>query len=136
MTDLSLHLTFVGVALLGLGAVHVLLPGVLQWNRELAGASALNREVSYVHCYFIGLACLLWGLLPLSAGPTLLVPNPVTRLVLIGAVAFWASRFVIHRPVFTPHARESTPWCALSLAGTGLWLYLTVIWVWALTTQF
>ncbi len=78
--------------------------------------------MSYVHCYFIGLACLLWGLLPLLAGPMLVEPNPITRLVLIGAVVFWASRLVIQVAVFNHHASESAQWSAMSLAGTGLWM--------------
>jgi hypothetical protein len=127
--------TIAGVLLLGLAALHVALPWALQWRGELAGASSLNREVSYVHCFFIGLACLLWGLLPLTAGQSLLEPSPVTRLVLIGAVVFWASRLVIQLLVFNRHARESMPWCAVSIIGTGLWLYLTVVWSWALMAQ-
>ena len=135
MNYLPLNLTIAGVLLLGLGILHIALPGVLQWNRELAGASPLNREVSYVHCFFIGLACLLWGLLPLTAGRSLLQPSPVARLVLIGAVVFWASRLAIQLLVFNRHARESPSWCALSIAGTGLWLYLTAVWTLALITQ-
>ena len=45
--------------------------------------------------------------------------------VLIGAVAFWGSRFAIQLVVFNRHARDSVRWCALSSAGTLLWLYLT-----------
>lgn len=136
MNYLPLNLTIAGVLLLGLGILHIALPGVLQWNRELAGASPLNREVSYVHCFFIGLACLLWGLLPLTAGRSLLQPSPVARLVLIGAVVFWASRLAIQLLIFNRHARESPSWCALSIAGTGLWLYLTAVWTLALITQY
>ena len=136
MNYLPLNLTIAGVLLLGMGILHVALPGVLQWNRELAGASPLNREVSYVHCFFIGLACLLWGLLPLTAGRSLLQPSPVARLVLIGAVVFWASRLAIQLLVFNRHARESPSWCALSIVGTGLWLYLTAVWTLALITQY
>jgi hypothetical protein len=135
MNYLPLNLTIAGMLLLGLGILHIALPGVLQWNRELAGASPLNREVSYVHCFFIGLACLLWGLLPLTAGRSLLQPSPVARLVLIGAVVFWASRLAIQLLVFNRHARESPSWCALSIVGTGLWLYLTAVWTLALITQ-
>jgi hypothetical protein len=135
MTAVSFHLTLVGLVLVGLGAVHAALPSVLRWRHELGQASPLNREVSYVHCYFIGLACCLWGLLPLSAGGSLLDPHPVTRLVLVGAVVFWASRLVIQLVVFNHHARTSWRWCLLSLVGTGLWIYLTAVWAWALTTQ-
>jgi hypothetical protein len=132
---LTLNLTVAGVLLVGLGVLHIALPTVLGWHRELAGASQLTREVSYVHCFFIGLACVLWGLLPLAAGSLLLQPGPVTRLVLIGAVTFWASRLVIQLTVFNRRARQSAAWLALSTAGTLLWLYLTAIWTWTLLAQ-
>lgn len=135
MSYLVPNLTIAGVLLLGLGVMHAALPVALQWRTELAGTSLLNREVSYVHCFFIGLACLLWGLLALTAGQSLLEPGPVTRLVLIGAVVFWASRLVIQLLVFNRHARKSPPWCALSAAGTGLWLYIALVWTWALVAQ-
>jgi hypothetical protein len=132
---LQLNLTVTGVLLVGLGALHIALPAVLGWHRELAGASPISREVSYVHCYFIGLACVLWGLLPLTAGRLLIQPGPVNRLVLIGAVTFWASRLIIQLAVFNRHARQSAAWLSLSAAGTILWLYLTAIWTWTLLAQ-
>ncbi len=132
---LTLNLTVAGALLVGLGALHIALPTLLGWHRELAGASRLNREVSYVHCFFIGLACVLWGLLPLTAGSQLLQPSPVTRLVLIGAVTFWASRLIIQLAVFNRHARTSAAWLALSTAGTILWLYLTAVWTCTLIAQ-
>jgi hypothetical protein len=95
----------------------------------------VDREVSYVHCFFIGLCCLLWGLLALTGGRALLDPSSIARLVLIGAVAFWCSRLVIQLVIFNRHASESPQWCALSIAGTALWLYVTAVWAWALLTQ-
>lgn len=127
MSNLVVNLRIVGAILMALGVFHLALPWVLAWPHESSEASRLNREVNYVHCYFIGLACLLWGLLPLAAGQSLLDRNPVTRLVLVGAVVFWASRLVIQVFVFNRHARESRDWRALSCLGTGLWIYLTVV---------
>jgi hypothetical protein len=132
---LTLNLAVVGAILVGLGVLHLALPAVLGWRRELADASPLNRDVSYVHCFFIGLACVLWGLLPLTAGRLLVQPGPVTRLVLIGAVVFWASRLVIQLVVFNRHARQSVAWLALSAAATVLWFYLTAVWTWTLVAQ-
>lgn len=132
---LPLNLTIAGVILLGLGILHVALPAVLRWREEFAAVSVLNREVSYVHCFFIGLACLLWGLLPLIAGKSLLAPGPVTRLVLAGAVIFWGSRLIIQLAVFNRHAARSAGWRMLSLSGTGMWLYLTAVWTLALVAQ-
>jgi hypothetical protein len=133
---LTLNLTVAGALLVGLGVLHIALPAVLGWHRELAGASLLNREISYVHCFFTGLACVLWGLLPLTAGRLLLQPGRLTRLVLIGAVAYWACRLVIQLAVFNRHARQSAAWLALSTAGTALWLYLTAVWTWTLVAQY
>jgi hypothetical protein len=53
----------------------------------------------------------------------------------VGAVLFWGSRLVVQVGVFNRHARESATWCALSIAGTVLWLYITAVWVAALATQ-
>jgi hypothetical protein len=135
MIYLQQNLTYAGMLLLGLGVAHLALPAVLGWRRELAATSALNREVSYVHCYFVGLSCVLWGLLPLTAGTRLLQPDPVTRLVLTGAVCFWASRLLVQVVLFNRHAVRSVGWLALSAAGTVLWLYLTLVWLWALVMQ-
>ena len=88
-----------------------------------------------MQCFFIGLACVLWGLLPLTAASKLLQSGPVTRLVLIGAVVFWASRLIIQPAVFNRHARQSAAWLALCTAGTVLWLYLTALWTWTLVAQ-
>jgi hypothetical protein len=135
MSALQGNLAVVGILTLGLGALHAVLPRALGWARDLAGASPLNREVSYVHCYFIGLSCLLWGLLALTSGRALLQPNPVARVVLLGAVAFWCSRLVIQLAVFNHHAEESRRWLALSVAGTLLWIYVAGVWAWALAMQ-
>jgi hypothetical protein len=135
MSLLTLNLAVVGSILVSLGVLHLALPAVLGWRRELAGVSPLNRDVSYVHCFFIGLTCVLWGLLALTAGRLLIQPGPVTRLVLTGAVAFWASRLVIQLVVFNRHARQSVAWLAFCTVGTVLWVYLTAIWTWALLAQ-
>jgi hypothetical protein len=132
---LELNLTIAGAILLGLGILHVALPVVLRWREEFAAVSVLNREVSYVHCFFIGLACLLWGLLPLIAGKSLLAAGPVTRLVLAGAVIFWGSRLIIQLVVFNRHAGRSAGWRILSVSGTAMWLYLTAVWTSALVAQ-
>ena len=137
LTDLHLHLRLVGIVLVGLGVVHAALPRALDWRGELAGLTLLNRQVSYVHCFFIGLTCALWGMLPLTAGPALIEPHPVTRLLLCGAVLFWGARLVVQLGLFNPaHAGSSRNWLAVSVAGTALWAYLAGVWAWALATQF
>jgi hypothetical protein len=74
-------------------------------------------------------------MLALLGSRALLEPGAVNRLVLTGAVAFWASRLAIQVLVFNRHARRSASWLVLSTAGTGLWVYLTAVFSWALVVQ-
>jgi hypothetical protein len=137
VTDLGLHLHLAGVVLVTLGAVHVGLPRMLGWSHDLAPLSPLNRQVSYVHTFFVGLTCALWGLLPLTAGDALVERHPVTRMLLVGAVVFWGARLAVQLGLFNPaHARRSHRWLAASVGGTVLWAYLTGVWGWALVGQF
>jgi hypothetical protein len=133
---LTLNLEMVGGVLIALGASHLVLPRILGWQHGLATLGRLDREVNYVHSYFIGLACVLWGLFPLLAGRELLVRGSVTSLVLIGAAVFWVSRLMVQLIIFNHHASDSMAWLAASVGGTLLWLWISSTWIWALVVQF
>jgi hypothetical protein len=133
---LRLNLEIVGGVLITLGTSHLALPRILGWQHGLATLGRLDREVSYVHSYFIGLACVLWGLFPLLAGHELLVRGSITSLVLVGATIFWVSRLIVQLIVFNHHASDSAAWFIASIGGTLLWLWIASTWIWALFVQF
>jgi hypothetical protein len=133
---LTLDLEIVGGVLIALGISHLALPRILGWRQGFATLGKLDREVSYVHSYFIGLACVLWGLFPLLAGHEMLARGSVTSLVLVGAAIFWMSRLIVQLIVFNHHASDSTTWLIASVGGTLLWLWIAGTWVWALSVQF
>jgi len=133
LTDVALHLRFAGALLLCLGAAHLVLPRALGWSVELQSVSLMTRQVSYVHTYFIGLMCALFGLAGTVLATDLLQPERMARAVLIGAIAVWGSRLLAQLCVF-----DSTLWrgSALTVVGhaamVALWSYQTLVFTWAL----
>lgn len=133
LSDLGLHLRVAGAVLLCLAASHLVLPRAMGWNVELRGVSLLTRQVSYVHAYFIGLLCAMFGLVAALFPSDLLARDPLVAPILVGAVAVWGSRLVVQLFVF-----DSSLWRgrALTVAGhlafVALWSYLTLVFAWAL----
>jgi hypothetical protein len=122
--------------LLGVAATHVVLPRAMGWKVELAGVSLLTRQVSYVHTYFIGLMCAMFGLVALLFPGELLAGDRLAVPILVAAVAVWGSRLAVQVFVF-----DSTLWKGRALTVAGhvafvvLWSYLTFVFGWALARR-
>jgi hypothetical protein len=135
VTALTLHLQLVGLMLVVDGVAHIALPALLDWRVELAGMSVLNRQVAYVHCFFIGLACLLFGALPLSMPELLVAPGRLATAVLVGCVGFWGARLIIQLTVFGPAVWRGRRRLVGHLAFTAMWAYVAAVFTWALGLQ-
>jgi hypothetical protein len=134
--DLAFNLRVAGALLLCVAAAHVVLPRALGWTVELRGVSLLTRQVSYVHTYFIGLMCGLFGLVAIFLARDLLAPDRLAPAVLLGAVAVWGSRLVIQLWVFDPSLWRGRSLTVLGhVAFVTLWGYETVVFGWALVYQ-
>lgn len=136
MIDVAVHLRIAGTLLLGVAAAHLVLPRALGWSTELKGVSLTTRQVSYVHTYFIGLLCGLFGLAATMLAHDLLVPDRLATAVLIGALAVWGSRLLVQLCVFDPVLwRGSTLTVLGHVAFVVLWSYETSVFAWALAHQ-
>lgn len=136
LTDIAVHLRVAGALLLCLAAAHVVLPRALGWKVELQGVSLMTRQVSYVHTYFIGLMCALFGLAGTVLADDLVAPDRMARAVLIGAIAVWGSRLLAELCVFDPVLWRTSAVTILGhVAFVALWTYQTVVFSWALVHQ-
>ena len=118
----QLHL--VGLALIGVGVGHVALPRLLRWPDTFATMDPLSRQVTRAHTFFIGLACILFGLAPLLLTRELLYGGRLGVAVLLGECVFWGLRWASQFVVFTPRA-----WRGSRLHTVG-YLGFTVLWTW------
>ena len=136
LTNLAIHLRVAGALLLCVGLAHLILPRALGWSVELQGVSLMTRQVSYVHTYFIGLMCGLFGVAAVGLTPDLLTRDRMAAALLVGGVAVWGSRLVVELFVFDSSLwRGSTATVLGHLALTGLWTYETLVFASALARQ-
>ena len=98
---MQLQLEFIGALLVVLALLHVGFARYFDWRREFAVVSLINRQMMYVHTFFIALAVLLMGLLCLTSAAEL-VGTPLGRKVALGMGVFWLARLLIQFFGYSP----------------------------------
>ncbi|WP_371680917.1 hypothetical protein [Streptomyces sp. NBC_01276] len=130
---LESQLRLVGLALTGMGAFHIVLPRLVDWPTDLAGTSLLTRQVSYAHLFFIGLTCVLLGLLPLCYTPELLAGTSLGTALLAGQTLFWGARWAFQFVYFSPALWRGDRFRTFGhIALAVLWTWVTTVFAYAL----
>jgi hypothetical protein len=91
---MQLHLKITGVILILLALLHLVFPRYFKWGKELASLSLVNRQMTYVHTFFIALMLFLMGLLCLSSSWDLMTTD-LGRTLGLGLGIFWTTRLFI-----------------------------------------
>src|SRR5580765_614842 len=91
---MELHLKIVGVLLIILALVHFSFPKYFKWNPELSSLSIINRQMMYVHSFFIAFVVFLMGLLCLTSSNELLTTTLGKRVSLALGI-FWMLRLCV-----------------------------------------
>ena len=129
-----LALQFAGAVLLGLCLLHAAMPKRFSWAEELTRLSLLNRQIFWVHTFFIALMVGQMGVLFLFFPEMLLDRTPLARLVTIGLIVFWLARaftqFFVYSPSLWRGKRFET---FVHFAFGAFWLYLVGVLTWVLT---
>jgi hypothetical protein len=126
--NLRLQLQIVGGLQVLLALAHLAFPRRFGWREELVRLSPLNRQIFYVHAFFICLVLVLFGLLDLIYTDELLEPGSLARGVLAGITVFWTTRlfcqwFVYDSKLWLGH-RFNT---AMHVVATFLWSYFVAM---------
>lgn len=134
--SLLLHLRVAGSLLLLLAALHFFMPARFHWKEELARLSLLNRQIFWVHTFFVALVLAMMGALSAFGAPALLQRSALSRFVLAGFALFWLLRlgfqwFVYDRALWRGQ-RFNT---AVHVLFTALWTYLTAVYAAGLLQQ-
>lgn len=91
---MELHLKIIGSCLILLGLVHAIFPRQFNWKQELSSLSIVNREMMYVHTFFIAITLFLVGLLCLTSS-TDLISTTFGKRVSLGLGIFFSLRLLI-----------------------------------------
>ncbi len=91
---MEFHLKIIGVMMIVLALVHGVLPKHFDWKADLRPLSLINREVMYVHTFFIAVTVLLMGILCLTSAREI-IETSLGNKTALGFGIFWLLRLII-----------------------------------------
>ena len=124
---MEIQLKIIGFSLIVLALVHVVFPKYFDWTNELKPLSLVNREMMYVHTFFIALAVFLSGLLCFTSSIEL-VQTLLGKRVCLGLGIFWGIRLVIQFVGYSAQLWRGKRFeTMIHIVFTCFWAYLTFI---------
>jgi hypothetical protein len=88
------HIKIIGIVLVILSLIHTIFPRYFRWSEEMAAVSLINRQMMYVHTFFVAIVVLLMGVLCLTSAAEL-SNTSLGRKVALGIGLFWLLRLFI-----------------------------------------
>ncbi|HMG15547.1 MAG TPA: hypothetical protein VK590_08880 [Saprospiraceae bacterium] len=91
---MEIQLKIIGLLLIGLSILHIIFPKYFNWKEELFSLSLINRQMMYVHMFFIALVVFMMGIMCLWLTNDLL-NTPLGKLICLGIGIFWMIRLYV-----------------------------------------
>jgi hypothetical protein len=91
---MAIHLKIIGILLIMLASIHALFPKYFNWKIELSSLTMINRQLMYIHSFFIAFVILLIGILCLTSTKEL-IGTSLGKKISLGLGIFWATRLLI-----------------------------------------
>ena len=127
---MALHLTIIGISLIILALIHISFPGYFKWKQELSTVSIANRQMMYIHSFFIALAVLLMGILCLTCTHELITTN-LGKKISLGLWIFWTIRLFIQFFGYSSRLWKGKRFeTTVHVVFSFFWTYLSIIFGW------
>lgn len=124
---MELHLKIVGCILVLISLIHVIFPKYFNWEIELLSLSQINRQLMYVHTFFIGLIVFLMGVFCLVCSSDIVSTKLGARLA-FGLFVFWGIRWVFQFFVYSPELWKGKGFeTVIHIIFSLMWTYFTVV---------
>ena len=126
---MELHLRIIGVLLIILALLHSFFPKYFKWEQELSSLSIINRQMMYVHAFFIALGIFLMGLLCLNFSHEL-SKTGIGKTISLGFGIFWTVRLCVQFFGYSSKLWKGKPFeCFIHILFSMFWTYLSVIFI-------
>ncbi|MBK8831071.1 MAG: hypothetical protein IPN60_09465 [Saprospiraceae bacterium] len=119
---MELLLKLTGFVLIALGLFHVFFPKYFKWKEEFSRVSMINRQMMYVHSFFIAFVVVLIGLLCVTSATDLL-KTPLGKRISLGISIFWITR------LFIQFFGYSTSLWKGKTFETGIHILFSILWI-------
>lgn len=124
---MEVQLRVIGFLLVVLALLHVGFARYFNWRQEFATVSLLNRQMMYVHTFFIALTVLLMGLLCFTSAAEL-TGTPLGRHVALGCGLFWLARLLVQFFGYSAQLWRGKRFETLvHVVFSAFWTYLTTV---------
>lgn len=122
-----IHCKIAGILMILLALIHIIFPRYFRWKEELASLSLINRQLMYVHTFFVALTVLLMGL-----GCIVLAEDLITtgtgRTLSTGLALFWGIRLLFQFFVYSPRTWKGKVFeTSMHVLFSFVWLYFTIV---------
>jgi len=97
---MELNLNIIGWSLIFLALVHIIFPKYFDWGKELSQLSLVNKQMMYVHTFFIGLMVMLMGIFCLWCIDEIIYTT-LGHKVSLGLSIFWGIRLIFQIFVYS-----------------------------------
>lgn len=122
-----IHLKIIGWLLMLLSFLHVFVPGYLDWKKDLAPISLMNRQMMKTHMIFIAIAVFAIGLLCVTSTQDLLT-TPLGNKLCLGLMVFWALRLFFQFFVYSSELWRGKKFeTFIHVMAVGFWVYMAVV---------
>lgn len=131
---MHVHLKIIGTLLIALALIHIVFPKYFNWQKEFDTLSLVNRQMIWVHTFFIALAIFLMGLLCLTSA-TELIETKLGKKISLGFGIFWVIRLFIQFFGYSSKLWKGKAFeTSVHILFTLLWVYLSFIF-WAIALK-
>lgn len=126
---MELQLKIIGILLILLAGIHIIFPKYFKWKIELNSLSLINRQLMYIHSFFIAFAVLLIGILCLTSAEEL-TSTTLGKKISLGLGIFWTTRLFIQFFGYSPKLwKGKTFETSVHIFFSIFWVYLTTIFI-------
>jgi hypothetical protein len=124
---MEINLKITGCILIVLALIHAIFPKYFNWSNELRTISLVNKQIMYIHTFFIALILFLIGLLCLTSWGDI-VKTELGNRIALGLSFFWMIRLFIQFFGYSPELwkgkkLESSVHIIFSI----LWIYFSSV---------
>ena len=126
---MEIHLKIIGVLLVILAAIHAIFPKYFNWKQDLNAISLANRQLMYIHSFFIAFVVLLIGILCLTSAEEL-VSTSLGKKISIGLGIFWGSRLFVQFFGYSSKLWQGKKFeTSVHIVFSIFWVYLTAVFI-------
>ncbi|MCF8275529.1 MAG: hypothetical protein K9J17_02250 [Flavobacteriales bacterium] len=124
---MELHLKIIGWLFVALALIHAVFPSYFNWKKELVSLSLINRQLMYVHSFFIAFVVLLMGVLCITSAHEITTTH-LGRTLSLGLAIFWGVRLLFQFFGYSSQVWKGKVFeTIVHIAFSFLWLYVTII---------